>query len=118
MVLVQEKKAKDIVILKMKKLNWITDHLFICSADSVIQVRAIASNIAENFGYPLFSVEGYKEGKWVLMDYGDIMVHVFHQSTRDFYHLEKLWADAEREKFLPGKENFVHRGKGIRQKIR
>lgn len=84
----------------MKDLNWITDYLFICSADSVIQVRAITDSIIENFNHRLYSLAGYQEGKWVLMDYGDVMVHVFHQVTRDFYNLERLWADAPEEKIL------------------
>lgn len=93
----------------MKDLNWITDYLFICSANSVIQVKAIASNIADNFNYHLLSLQGYEEGKWVLIDYGDMMVHIFHQATRDFYNLEKLWADAPREKLSPGKERLCSR---------
>ena len=82
----------------MKNLNWITDYLFICSADSVIQVRAIVDSIIENFNHRLRSLAGYQEGRWVLMDYGDVMVHVFHQAARNFYNLERLWADAHREK--------------------
>ncbi len=81
----------------MKDINWITDYLFICSADSVIQVRAIADAIAENFNHRLRSLAGYQEGKWVLMDYGDVMVNIFHEATRDFYNLERLWADAPEE---------------------
>ena len=105
--LAREKKAENIVVLRMKNLNWITNYLFICSANSVIQVKAIASNIADNFDYHLLSLQGYEEGKWVLIDYGNVMVHIFHQATRDFYNLEKLWADAPREKLSPGKERFV-----------
>ena len=107
LALAREKKAENIVVLRMKNLNWITNYLFICSANSVIQVKAIASNIADNFDYHLLSLQGYEEGKWVLIDYGNVMVHIFHQATRDFYNLEKLWADAPREKLSPGKERFV-----------
>ena len=107
LALAREKKAENIVVLRMKNLNWITNYLFICSANSVIQVKAIASNIADNFDYHLLSLQGYEEGKWVLIDYGNVMVHVFHQATRNFYNLEKLWADAPREKLSPGKERFV-----------
>ena len=88
----------------MKDLNWVTDYLFICSANSIIQVKAIAGNIADNFNNHLLSLQGYEEGKWVLIDYGNVMVHIFHQATRDFYNLEKLWADAPREKVSPEKE--------------
>ena len=107
LALAREKKAENIVVLRMKNLNWITNYLFICSANSVIQVKAIASNIADNFDYHLLSLQGYEEGKWVLIDYGNVMVHIFHQATRNFYNLEKLWADAPREKLSPGKERFV-----------
>ena len=101
LALAREKKAENIVVLRMKNLNWITNYLFICSANSVIQVKAIASNIADNFDYHLLSLQGYEEGKWVLIDYGNVMVHIFHQATRDFYNLEKLWDDAPREELPP-----------------
>ena len=85
--------------MRMKKINWIADYLFICSADSLVQTRAIADSIRENFNYQLRSWEGYQEGKWVLMDYGaEVMVHIFHQPTRDFYNLERLWAEIPGEK--------------------
>ena len=85
----------------MKDIHWIADYLFICSADSVIQVRAITDSIAENFNPKLRSLAGYQEGKWVLMDYGNVMVNIFHQPTRDFYNLEKLWAEVPQEKTSP-----------------
>lgn len=98
----------------MKKINWIADYLLICSADSVVQVKAIADSIVENFNYRLRSLEGYQEGKWVLIDYGDVMVNIFYQSTRDFYDLERLWAEVPEEKI---KLN-VQRKKGFTEKIK
>lgn len=92
-------KAIDLVILEVKKLSSFTDYFVICSGNSDRQVQAIAGHIEEKLKEgdvrPL-SVEGKREGRWVLLDYGDVVVHVFYQPVRDFYDLERLWADAPR----------------------
>ena len=87
----------DIVVLGMRDASSITDYFLICSGGSERQVRAIADAIDEELG-PLglasLGVEGYREGHWILMDYGDVIVHVFSQETREYYDLERLWANA------------------------
>lgn len=97
--LARDKKARDIVILELKDLTILTDYFIICSGDSTTQVRAIVEHIEENLGRaglkPL-SIEGLSYSHWVLMDYGDIIVHVFEEETRHYYELEKLWLDAPR----------------------
>ncbi|MFN3740110.1 MAG: ribosome silencing factor [Thermodesulfovibrionales bacterium] len=97
--LATDKKARDIVILELKDLTILTDYFIICSGDSTTQVRAIVEHIEENLGKaglkPL-SIEGLSYSHWVLMDYGDIIVHVFEEETRHYYELEKLWLDAPR----------------------
>jgi ribosome-associated protein len=94
-----DKKAKDILILDLKDLTTISDYFVICSGDSITQVKAIVENIKEKFDEadinPL-GIEGLNYSRWVLMDYGDIIVHVFEEETRMFYELEKLWIDAKR----------------------
>ena len=93
-----DKKASDIVIMKMEGLTSAADYFVIASANTATQVRAIADNIEEELAkagtMPLHK-EGYREGEWVLLDYGDCVAHVFMQSSREFYALERLWGDAE-----------------------
>jgi ribosome-associated protein len=97
--IVADKKAMDVVVLDMADASSITDHFLICSGGSERQVQAIADAIDEQLkqaGITSLGVEGYREGRWILMDYGDVIVHVFSQETRDFYDLEHLWANAPR----------------------
>jgi ribosome-associated protein len=94
-----EKKATELVLLEMQGVTSYTDYFFICSGKSDRQVQAIAQRIVEVLGeegvHPL-GLEGTSEGKWVLMDYGDVVIHVFLEPVRRFYDLEGLWIDAPR----------------------
>ncbi len=94
-----EKKAKDLVVLNVKEISAFTDYFIICSGTSDRQVRAIASHIRESLkkaGLIPLGVEGEKEGKWILLDYDDVIVHVFLEAIRTFYDLERLWSEAPR----------------------
>ena len=94
-----ENKAKDMVILNVRELSAFADYFIICSGTSDRQVRALASSIQENLKksriVPL-GIEGEKPGQWVLMDYDDLIVHIFYEPVRAFYNLERLWSDAPR----------------------
>jgi ribosome-associated protein len=93
------KKAFDVLILDLRGLTYITDYFVICSGSNVTQVGAIADGIGQSLakaGIHPSHVEGEIEASWVLMDYGDIVVHVFDEETRAYYCLEKLWGDAPR----------------------
>ena len=93
-----DKKASDIVLMRMEGLTIAADYFIICSANTATQVRAIADNIEEELakaGTEPLHKEGYREGEWVLLDYGDCVAHVFMQASREFYALERLWSDAE-----------------------
>lgn len=93
------KKAGDIVILDLRTLTYITDYFVICSGTSTTQISAIADGIGQELakaGIHPSHIEGQAEASWVLMDYGDVVVHVFDEQTRIHYALEKLWADAAR----------------------
>ncbi len=93
-----DKKAFDMKVLKITNLSSIADYFVILSGNSQRQVMAISDDIEDKMhknGYELSHKEGYNTGKWILLDYGDIIVHVFHKEDRDFYSLERLWADAE-----------------------
>nr|WP_092068649.1 ribosome silencing factor [Dendrosporobacter quercicolus]NSL47176.1 ribosome silencing factor [Dendrosporobacter quercicolus DSM 1736]SDL79309.1 ribosome-associated protein [Dendrosporobacter quercicolus] len=92
------KKAQDIVILDMDGVTLITDYFIIGSANSTTQVKAIADNIEEKLaeqGFKLLHKEGYREGRWILLDYGSCIAHIFVEEDRRFYHLERLWGDAK-----------------------
>ena len=99
-----DKKAKDILLLNMVGLSPVTDYFMICSAQSATQVRAIADSIedklAETRGILPSHKEGYTEGNWILMDYGDCVAHIFRETERYFYNLEQLWADAPSEAYV------------------
>jgi ribosome-associated protein len=96
---VLEKKATDLVVLDLRKLSSIADVFIICSGRSNRQVAAIAEHIQADLkkhGITPLSVEGKKQGHWVLLDYGHVIIHVFYEPVRSFYDLEGLWIDAER----------------------
>ncbi|MBQ4518385.1 MAG: ribosome silencing factor [Clostridia bacterium] len=91
------KKAKDIKVLEVTGLTLLADYFVICSATSTTQVKALGDTLEEKLelaGEPLLKKEGKQGMQWVLMDYSDVIVHIFYQETREFYGLEKLWADA------------------------
>ena len=92
-----EKKAKNIVILNIKNVTSFADYTVICSGTSDRQVQSIAASIEESMkkaGALPLGLEGEKGGRWVLMDYADIVVHVFYEPVREFYDIERLWSDA------------------------
>ena len=94
-----EKKTVNLVILDIHSLSSIADILIICSGRSNRQVKAIAEHIRTDLkkqGIKPISIEGQKEGQWVLMDYAHVIIHIFYEPVRTFYDLEGLWADAKR----------------------
>lgn len=98
---IQDIKGKDIVILDLRRLqNSVTDYFIICSGESTTQVDGIASSIARKTRTELkekpWHQEGINNSEWILMDYVNVVVHVFYRDIRSFYNLEDLWADAER----------------------
>ncbi len=101
-VFADDKKAKDILLLNMEGVSFVTDYFVICSASNNTLVKAIADNIEDKMdelGVHFQNKEGYSEGKWVLLDYGNVVAHVFLEEEREFYNLEQLWADAPSEVF-------------------
>jgi ribosome-associated protein len=97
-----EKKAQDVVSLDLKPIGTaISDYFIVCNADSTPAVAAIADNIEdrmiEKCGRKVIRTQGKENAFWVIMDYGDIVVHIFQTPYRAFYRLEDLWADAPRE---------------------
>ncbi|OEF96255.1 ribosome silencing factor [Desulfuribacillus alkaliarsenatis] len=96
--LLDEKKAEDMVVLNIEGLSVIADYFIVCTGRSVTQVKSLADHVEDTLkqkhNIMAKGIEGTQEGKWVLLDYGDIIVHVFRQEEREFYNLERIWADA------------------------
>lgn len=94
-----QKKAQDLVVLDVSQLAGYTDYFIIASGRSTRQAQAIAENVAracKKAGRPPSGEEGLREGRWALLDFGDVVVHIFHEPVRQFYDLDALWADAPR----------------------
>jgi ribosome-associated protein len=96
--IVEEKKGRDVVLLNLIGISMVTDYFLIVTGNSTTQVKAITDNLSEklpDIGLPVLRVEGLQEAKWVLVDCGDLVVHVMTQDQREFYNLERLWGDAK-----------------------
>ena len=94
------KKASDVLIMDLRKVTSMTDYFVICSGDSDTQVKAIADAVIEGMekrGVKVWHSEGYMYRNWILLDFVDVVVHIFKKGVREFYNLEKLWGDAEVE---------------------
>lgn len=94
-----DKKALDLLILDVQEQASFTSFFIICSGTSDRHVQAIASHIearCKQAGIQPVGIEGFREGRWILLDYGDTVIHIFHEPVRKFYHLERLWSESPR----------------------
>lgn len=92
-----DKRAEDIVVLNMENISLLADYFIICHGNSDRQAQAIAREVqekAEENGYLVKRVEGFDSARWILVDLGDVVVHIFNKDERTFYNLERLWGDA------------------------
>ncbi|RHW38612.1 ribosome silencing factor [Lysinibacillus yapensis] len=92
-----DKRAEDIVVLNMQSISLLADYFLICNGNSDRQAQAIAREVqekAQENGFTVKRVEGFDSARWILVDLGDIVVHIFHKDERAFYNLERLWGDA------------------------
>jgi ribosome-associated protein len=95
-----KKKATDVVLLDLRALTGVCDWFVIATGESETQVKAIADQVEAGLletGEKVWHIEGYSARRWILLDYVDVVVHVFHSDTRALYQLERLWADAAKE---------------------
>ncbi|MCX6339182.1 MAG: ribosome silencing factor [Candidatus Aureabacteria bacterium] len=93
-----EKKAENILVLDMRAISSIADYFVICSGASTRHVRAIAESIVDETGADgarCWHSEGWADGYWIVLDFTDVIVHVFHDDARRYYHIERLWGDAK-----------------------
>ncbi len=99
-----EKKAQDIVALDVSGMTVITDGMVIASGRSALQVKTLADEVEDRLsesGISPLRKEGQQEGRWVVLDYGSVLVHIFHTQEREFYQLERLWESGENRIALP-----------------
>ena len=102
----EDKKAEDIKIIDISKVSVIADYFIIAGGNNRSQVQALADNVDETCGRAGFSLrqmEGYESAKWILMDYSDVIVHIFSKEERLFYDLERIWSDGT---FIDWKQLF------------
>jgi ribosome-associated protein len=94
--ILESKKAKDLSVVDISKISILADYFIICSGTSVTHIRALADEVLEkmkDLGYYNNHKEGYSSARWILLDYGEVVVHIFHEDERSFYNLDRLWAD-------------------------
>jgi ribosome-associated protein len=110
----RSKKAEEIVVMDLKKISDIADYFIVCTGGSDLHVRAIADAVVEGLekqGVHVWHVEGYEGGRWILIDLVDVVVHIFQETIRNFYGLERLWGDAVIE--LDDEENEKRSADGL-----
>jgi ribosome-associated protein len=91
------RKARELVALDLRELSGVCDYFLICSGSSEVQVKAIAEHVEEALreaGARPWHIEGFEGRRWILLDYVEVVVHVFHERTREYYMLDRLWGDA------------------------
>ncbi|MDA8196027.1 MAG: ribosome silencing factor [Actinomycetota bacterium] len=97
---IDDKKGEDLVLLDISEITPVADYFLIATGNNTRQIRTLTEEVEkavkEAFGVSPLSIEGLGQAQWVLMDYGDFVVHIFDQETRDFFNLERLWSDAKR----------------------
>lgn len=116
--LILQKKGTDVKILNLEGKTSVTDYFVICSASSTTMVKAIADHLFKEtklVGEKVWRDEGYSGLTWVLLDYVDVVVHIFHEETRKFYNLEGLWGDAE---IIDIPEDFDFRKKSAKKTVK
>lgn len=97
---IEDKKGIDMEILNISEMTTIADYFVIASGNSSLQVTSIADEVDNKMflaGFDKVQKEGYDSARWILLDYGDIIIHIFHKDERDFYNLERLWSHYERK---------------------
>lgn len=100
----RDKKAEELLVLEIGHLTVIAEAMVIGNGRSMVQVKALADEVEEKLseaGVEMLRREGYAEGRWIVLDYGSVLVHIFHQEEREYYHLERLWMDGSNSVPVP-----------------
>lgn len=94
--ILEDKKARQVNVIDISRISPLADFFVICSGTSTTHIKALADEMEEEMGkagYYHLHKEGYGSARWILMDFGEVVVHVFHQEDRNFYNIERLWSD-------------------------
>ena len=94
--ILEDKKARNIEIIEITQVSTLADYFIICSGTSTIHNKTIADELDDKMGeagFNLLHKEGYESARWILLDFGEVVIHIFHEEDRSFYNLERLWAD-------------------------
>ncbi|NMA33355.1 MAG: ribosome silencing factor [Clostridiaceae bacterium] len=94
--ILEDKKARDIEIIDISEVSILADYFIICSGTSTTHIKTLADELEakmDEAGYNLIHKEGYQSARWILLDFGQLVVHIFNEEDRSFYNLERLWAD-------------------------
>lgn len=97
------KKAEDVRVLNVSKITIVADYFIIASGRSDVHVRSLCDDIQKHMadqGMQRLRIEGYREGRWIVLDYGEVLIHIFHKKEREFYELERLWEDGDNCKLI------------------
>lgn len=95
----EDKKAEDICVIDISEISVLADYFIIAGGNNTSQIQALSDAVDEKLGragYPLKQIEGYQNANWVLLDFGDIIVHIFDKENRLFYDLERIWSDGKK----------------------
>lgn len=97
--ILEDKKAKDIKVLEVKDVTLVADYFIICSGTSTTHIKSLADELElkleEEKGIKMHHREGYNSARWILLDYNDVIIHIFHQDDRMYYNLEKIWSESK-----------------------
>lgn len=100
--LLRDKRAEELLVLDIEHLTVLASYMVVCSGRSTIQVKAMADELEEKLpGQQPIRREGYAEGRWIVLDYGSVLVHIFHEQEREYYHMERLWMDGTNQVEVP-----------------
>lgn len=105
--IMRDKRAEELLVLEIGHLTVIAEAMVIGNGRSMVQVKALADEVEEKLkeeGIDPLRREGYAEGRWIVLDYGTVLVHIFHEQEREYYHLERLWMDGSNSIALPAEE--------------
>ena len=94
----EDKKAEDIKVIDMSEVSVLADYFIIAGGNNNSQIQALSNNVEEKLGragYPVKQIEGYETANWILMDFGDVIVHIFDKENRLLYDLERIWRDGK-----------------------
>jgi iojap-like ribosome-associated protein len=106
--ILEDKKARDIDVIDISGVSTLADCFVICNGTSVTHIKTLTDELELKMaeaGYKSLHIEGYNSARWVLLDYGEVVIHIFHEEDRSFYNLERLWSDGKSR--LPGNKRDI-----------